>query len=329
MRRSGAGCHAGWIPALVFVCAGACGGGGGDKAPVFTPVSVTSDGSIHTLTLGDLKMVIDGAKGARITEFSLQGTNVLVTSDVNHDNYGSTYWPSPQASWCALGGGCWPPPAAIDTGPYTAGADAVNSIGLASGEQSIAGIPDSAISVMKVFTPVPESGAIDVTYTLSNVSPSVSVSLAPWQVSRVAAGGLAFFGPGSGPVTYAPNTASTFTVDEMAGALWYASGPVSHDSKAFADGTGWLAQVTPERLLYLVSYPDFQPAAAAPGEAEIELFTNGSYVEVEQQGSLAALRPGGGLTWTVRWKLRRVPGGTTVAAGDADLLSFATAALAE
>ena len=85
-------------------------------------------------------------------------------------------------------------------------------------------------------------------------------------------------------MTYAPNTSSTFTVDEMAGALWYASGPVTHDSKAFADGTGWLAQVTPERLLYLVSYPDIQPADAAPGEAEIELFTNGSYVEVGAAG---------------------------------------------
>ena len=127
MRRRGAGCRAGWIPALVFVCAGACGGGG-DKPPIFTPVSVTSDGSIHTLTLGDLKMVVDGAKGARITEFSLQGTNVLVTRDQNHDNYGSTYWPSPQASWCALGGGCWPPPAAIDSGAYTGGTDSANSI---------------------------------------------------------------------------------------------------------------------------------------------------------------------------------------------------------
>ena len=78
-----------------------------------------------------------------------------------------------------------------------------------------------------------------------------------------------------------------------------------------------------------MSYPDIQPADAAPGEAEIELFTNGSYVEVEQQGALAAIPPGSVLTWTVRWKLRRVPGGTTVAPGSADLLSFATAALAE
>ena len=82
----------------------------------------------------------------------------------------------------------------------------------------------------------------------------------------------------------------------MAGALWYLYEPVTHDSKAFADGTGWIAQVTPERLLYLVSYPDFEPADGAPGEAEIELYTNSSvYVEFEQQGALAAIAPGGSL----------------------------------
>ena len=39
--------------------------------------------------------------------------------------------------------------------------------------------------------------------------------------------------------------------------------------------------------------------------------------------------PGDSMTWTVRWKLRRLPGGTTVAAGNADLASFTAAALAE
>ena len=198
--------------------------------------------------------------------------------------------------------------------------DAGNSIELTSAEQSIAGIAGSALTLTKQFSPVPGSGAIDVTYTLTNVSPTDSVSLAPWQVSRVATGGLTFFGQGSGPVTYAPDTASTFTVNEMAGALWYLYEPVTHDSKAFADGTGWIAQVTPDRLLYLVSYPDFEPADGAPGEAEIELYTNSSgvYVEFEQQGALAAIAPGASMTWTVRWKLRRLPAGTTVAPGNAE-----------
>ncbi len=312
--------------ALLLVCASGCGGGG-DKPPVYTPVSVTSDGDLDTMTLGDLKMVVDWAHGARVTEFSFRGTNVLVTRDENI-NFGGTYWPSPQANWCAAGVDCWPPPEVIDSGPYTGGITG-DSIELTSGQQSIAGIAGSAIGVTKRFTPVPDSGAVDVTYTLTNLSQADAISLAPWQVSRVAAGGLTFFGQGSGPVTYAPNTAPTFMVNEMAGALWYVSAPVTHDSKALADGTGWIAQATPERLLYLITYPDIQPADAAPGEAEIELYTNSSYVEVEQQGALAALPPGGSSTWTVRWKLRPLPSGTTVAPGSADLKSFATTSLAE
>jgi hypothetical protein len=328
MRRRGVN----WTLGLLLVGAGGCGGGEGDTAPTFTPVSATREGDLYTLTLGDLKMVVDGAKGARITEFSLRGTNVLVTRDQSHDNFGSTYWPSPQSIWCAAGGSCWPPPGAIDGGTYTGVIDdAAHSIQLVSAEQSIAGIAGSAVTVTKQLSPVPGSGAVDVTYTLANASPTDMISLAPWQVSRVATGGLTFFGPGSGPVTYAPSTSSNFTVNETAGALWYLSEPVTHDSKAFADGTGWIAQVTPDRLLYLVSYPDSEPADGAPGEAEIELYTNSSdvYVEFEQQGALATIAPGTSLTWTVRWKLRRVPAGTTVAPGDAALASFTAAALAE
>jgi hypothetical protein len=118
-------------------------------------------------------------------------------------------------------------------------------------------------------------------------------------------------------------------VTEGAGDLWYAPAPVHHDSKVFADGAGWLAQVTPDRLLYATSFPDIQPADAAPGEAEIEVFTNTSYVEMEAQGAFTAIAPGDSLTWTVRWKLRRLPGSTTVTSGNADLASLASAALAE
>jgi hypothetical protein len=102
-----------------------------------------------------------------------------------------------------------------------------------------------------------------------------------------------------------------------------------HNSKALADGTGWLAQVTPPRLLALLASPDIQPADAAPGEAEIEVFTNGDYVEIENQGALTALAPGDTSTWTVRWKLRPLPAGTAVAAGDPGLAAFASTTLAE
>jgi hypothetical protein len=313
---------------LLLACAGACGGGGGEPPVTYAPVSATTDGSLYTLALGDLKMVVDATRGARITEVSLRGTNVLVTRDQN-GTYGSTYWPSPQSSWCTAGGGCWPPPAAIDNQSYTGNIDAASSIHLVSAETTIGGIDGSAVTVTKQLVPVPTSGAIDVVYTLTNTSPSVAVSLAPWQVSRVATGGLTFFGQGSIPVTYEADSDPAFTVTEAAGADWYAFAPVGHNSKAFADGTGWLAHVTPDRVLALQSYPDIQPADAAPGEAELEVFTNSDYVELEDQGALTALAPGSTLTWTVRWKLRRVPASAAVAAGDANLASFTAAALAE
>ena len=113
--------------------AGACGGGG-DKPISFMPVSATSDGSLYTLTLGDLKMVVDASTGARITEFSLSRRRRARDRDENL-NYGSTYWPSPQSSWCAAGGDCWPPPPAIDSEAYTGSIDAANEqiLGLSLG----------------------------------------------------------------------------------------------------------------------------------------------------------------------------------------------------
>jgi hypothetical protein len=329
MKTSGAFWRSIGLAGVVMACAGACGGSG-ESAPSYTPVSATNDGELYTLALGDLKMVIDAAKGARITEFSLAGTNVLIDADVGGANYGSTFWVSPQSSWCAAGGGCWPPLAAIDTKPYTGGIDSnPTAITLTSGEATIGQFVGSAITLNKRFVPVPGSGAIDVAYALTNTSATVSVSVAPWQISRVAAGGLTYFGQGTGAVTYAADSDPAFAVTETAGARWYESGPVTHNSKALADSTGWLAHVTPDRLLYLQSYPDIQPADAAPGEAEVEIFTNGDYVELEPQGALTTVPPGGTLAWTVRWKLRRVPGGTTLESGSPGLTSLASATLAE
>jgi hypothetical protein len=318
-----------WAWILLAVGASACGGGANEKVPVYTPVSATQDGGLYTLQLGDLKMVVDSAHGARVTEFSLFGENVLVTHEQNHNTYGSVFWPSPQSSWCTAGGGCWPPPAAIDDQPYDGFIDLANALLLETPTAtSIPGIPDSQISVGKTFNPVPGAGAVDVTYALLNPG-TTAVSLAPWQLARVMTGGLTFFGQGSGDVTYTFDSDPAFAVTDGAGDRWYTSAPVSHDSKAFADGTGWLAHATPSRLLYVASFGDVQPSDAAPGEAEIEIFTNLDYVEIEGQGSFMAIAPGASVTWTVRWKLRRVPAGVTVEAGDTKLAAFVAGVLAE
>jgi hypothetical protein len=279
---------------------------------VYQPVLVTNQDSLYTLQVGPIKMVVDASVGARITEFSYSGTNVLTGPAVNPTNYGSTFWTSPQASWS------WPPVPAIDNLPYTGRADsASNSIQLVSG---VATIGTGQVTVTKKFVPVPGSGAIDITYTLTNVS-SASVSMAPWAISRVAgSGGLTFLG--KGPGTY--SSTGTLALSEASGILWYSFVAATTDSKAKADGLGWIAHVTNSNLLYLLEYPDIQATDAAPGEAEVEIYTgpNGNYVEIEPQGAYTPVGPNGTLVWTVRWKLRPIPSGTSFSVGSPDLVTF-------
>lgn len=144
----------------------------------YYPVSTSNQSNLYTLRMGRIKMVIDGAVGARIIEFSYDGTNVLTGPAVNPTNYGSTFWTSPQSTWN------WPPVAAIDNSSYSGSADsASNSIQLVSGVASVGG---AQITVKKRFVAVPASGAIDVTYTLTNAPSSVTLAAAPWEISRVA-----------------------------------------------------------------------------------------------------------------------------------------------
>jgi hypothetical protein len=304
---------------------GGTAGNGGNVSSDYQPVSVTNSGLQYTLQMGPIRMVIDGGKGARVTEFSFNGSNVLTGSDVNQTNYGSTFWPSPQSSWYV--GKTWPPIPAIDTAEYTGAIDG-NSVELTSPVATLGAAANSQFTVTKQFKAVPESGAIDVTYTISNTSSSVSLTVAPWEISRVkGVGGLTFFGKGSDTPRLATTTdTANFVVTEAGGIYWYKCATLAASaSKCFADGAGWLAHVTADNILFLLTYPDIQPSEAAEGEAEVEFYNkkaDGDYVELEPQGALSSLAPGASVKWTVRWKLRQVPSGTTVDIGSPDLASF-------
>jgi hypothetical protein len=306
---------------------GGTAGNGGNVSGDYSPVSATTSGSQqYTLQMGPIKLVIDGAKGARITEFSYNGSNIFTGPDVNAINYGSTFWPSPQSSWYAIN--TWPPIEALDTDVYTGTIDSANnSIQLTSGTATLGKTANSQFTVTKQFTPVPASGAIDIKYTITNVSSSVSITVAPWEVSRVKrAGGLTFFGKGTNSPTFASGTdTANFVVTEANGIFWYKHATVTANSKCFSDGAGWIAHVTADNILFLLTYPDITPDQAASGEAEVELYTSktdGDYVEVEPQGASTTIAPGATLQWTVRWKLRQVPSGTTVDVGSAELATF-------
>ena len=135
--------------------AGNNGGAGGNVSSDYQPVSATNNGDNYTLQMGRMRMVINAAVGARITEFSFDGSNVLTGPDVDtntaapaHNNYGSTFWTSPQSAWN------WPPVAAIDNQPYTGSVNtASNSIQFVSATATVSNVP---FTVTKKLVPVPQ-----------------------------------------------------------------------------------------------------------------------------------------------------------------------------
>jgi hypothetical protein len=78
-----------------------------------------------------------------------------------------------------------------------------------------------------------------------------------------------------------------------------------------------------EGFLYLKSFEEVPPQMQAPGEATIEIYANRRYAELEVQGRYARIEPGASASWSVAWRLRRLPADIVAVAGNADLLALA------
>lgn len=286
-------------------------GGCGDSAE---STDRTIDGPIdghYVVQLADSRWEII-PPGGRITDVRLRGgANLLTTRAVNATNFGSTFWTSPQSAWG------WPPPAEIDTLPYTA----VSSPSDLSFTGPVA--PSLGVAISKRFTPDLVNARMRVRYTIT--AQVDGNRFAPWEVTRVGPGGLTFFPTGSGPPRAGGMFALPPTMD-AAGCTWYqhSSAPVATDQKLLADGAGgWVAHLAGDVVL-VKAFEDIAPDQAAPGEAEIEIFVEGQgqYVEVEQQGSYQAVDTGQPRDWEVTWIVRRLPAGLSRTLGSAELVAF-------
>jgi hypothetical protein len=315
----------GWLALWAAACetkadpfpAGGTGDAGAtdeDKGDTVKPNSVVPaiSGSVFSFQFGDTLFAVDAKLGGRIVTFSLSGHNILTGPAVDAANFGSTFWSSPQSDWN------WPPPPEIDSAPYTASLDGTIL--------SLSGVPAPGLglAVGKKFSADGQVGAVTVEYTIANRSRQARQA-APWEITRVAAGGLTFFPMGEGGPRKGPqDLLNTTIVDGMA---WFAydAAAITADQKLFADGReGWIAHVDGD-LLLVKSFADTLPAQAAPGEAEIEIYANAghTYVEVENQGAYVSLAPGAATSWRVRWTLRKLDlASTPASAGSAPLLDL-------
>lgn len=272
----------------------------------------TANGSVFTFTRGDTVFAVDASNAGRIVTFSLDGKNVLTSARGGNNNWGSTFWPSPQSAWN------WPPPAELDPASYGAS--------ICGSKVVMASDPSSAlgIAVTKQFSVDQSTGTVTIVYGMVNRG-SQARQLAPWEITRVGPGGLTFFPMGEG----APKkgTQDLLTLQMAGGAAWfaYSTAAIPNEQKVFADGAeGWIAHVD-GNLLLVKSFGDTTPAQAAPSEAEIELYADSAhtYVEVENQGAYATIAPGATATWTVRWYLRKLDANVSVEVGSSDLLALA------
>ena len=267
--------------------------------------------------LGSLKgqsMEIDPHTGGRITYLTIDGTNFLTDSMVNSENWGSTFWPSPQSDWN------WPPPAEWDNKPYTAQLEG-NKIKMESPAD-----PKTRLTVTKVFSADEKKGLYNLEYIITNHSGSVR-KVAPWEVTRVHPNGFAFFPMGRDSLR--GGLILQTRIDN--GICWYTYDqekiPKRGDSQIYTDGSeGWFAAVSGDVIL-IKKFPDIPVDAAAPKEGEVELYANKatpakSYVEIEHQGAYTELQPGQSFSWTIQWFLRKLPADVTPSPGNPKLIEY-------
>jgi hypothetical protein len=256
------------------------------------------------------RLEVDPASGARISSLKL-GTGEFLFVNRSQTNWGSTLWTAPQTAWN------WPPPQAYDGTAYTGGPQG-NQLVLAGPKDQASGF-----SFTKRFSADDGDTSITLAFTLKNGG-TAARQAAFWQVTRVLPGGITFFPKGAG----AARGDLVSQVKEAGGWMWfdYAAATIPGGTpKYFGDGSGgWMAHIDPAGLMLLEIFPDITAAEAAPGEAEIELYTDPGkqYMEIEHQGAYGSLAAGDSAAWTTRWYLRKLPAGVQRKAGDPTLIAW-------
>ena len=202
----------------------------------------------------------------------------------------------------------WPPIATIDTGAYSVSIQGDVLVLTSSSFTITAGNP--TMTIEKRIAVNSASNVVTITYAFINQG-NASVSVAPWEVTRVAPGGMTFFpNPDGGP---APRTCSGAfsvpTTSDFEGYTFFANLPTTGQTKLCADGgtKGYEAFLSGD-LLLVQAWTDVPASENAAGEGEDEFYTDPSftYEEVENQGPYAPIGAGNRAEWTVRWTLTAI-----------------------
>jgi hypothetical protein len=273
------------------------------------------DGSVFSLEVGNLVFQVDSTYGAKVSSFTIDGSEFLVTPDMVSTDYlwGATLWPSPQKEWY------WENPNKLvwDHGEYTV---AIDGDTMRFTGKNVSVDNGDSFYFIKNFWANAADTTISLHYEMVNTS-AKKIKKALWELSRVPVGGLTFWptGPGGTWGELAPAT------EVMNGHTWYAR--ESEDGvnlKFFADGKdGWYAHVDDLNRLYIKTFEDVDRSGFADGEGEIELWVaDNEYIELENQSVCEFIDIGSRLEYEVRWYLRELPDHIEAIVGNMELVDF-------
>jgi hypothetical protein len=253
--------------------------------------------SSYVLEFGGYLFEVDPTQGARIVEFSLDGTNLLSPlEDGDFLNGGSTFWVAPQEPdyWD------WPPPPAMDSGAYTPMLDGTTIVA----ESAASSLNDNAISVVKSFAADLTAEAIDISYEVKNGGPAAA-NHAPWEVTRLARDGITYW-PKGDDTCGADGITPTLSDDVY---FWKdaTQGSGLTNNKLSCDGGGgWMAHVSGS-LLFVKKWADVPAANQHTVDKEIQLYLGSDYIEMEMRGPYGSIASGASTTWDVTWYVRPAP----------------------
>lgn len=265
-------------------------------------VKIAQNGNgLYIISTGNKSMSIDANVGARITSFKIDAIEILSSSTIQEDNYGSTFWPSPQQSWKTKYT-IWPPPDILDKQPYEVEVKEKSII-----FTSIIDTLHTGLQFKKRFL-IDVDGHFSVTYTIINHADS-NRSVAPWEVTRVSKKGNAFF-PFESFYNNQPNFDHNTPTKISHGIYWCApTDSIGAINKIFIEGKeGWLAYSN-DSILFVKQFKDISASEIPPGEGEIQVYLTPELdmMELENHGPYTVLKSGDSLEYEVKWQLMRLP----------------------
>lgn len=266
---------------------------------------------VHNLRLPKKVLSVDQNYGGRVVSLKYHGRELLSPYTAHAENFGSTFWTSPQSDWN------WPPITTFDTDPYY--------MNMAGTELQFYSEPDkkSGLQVGKYFKLSAVDSSFIITYIIKNVS-NTDKYVGPWEVTRRIAGGITFFP--AGPDSAVMSKSNLPGVSVQNGIVWFEYNPaeIVTDSKLFALASeGWLANIQ-DSILFLKSFTDIPASQLPPGQGEIEIFANKDkqYIELENHGEYTTLFPGDSLTYKMKWIIKTIPANIDKTVANEELVNW-------